>query len=100
MDPHMDTIKEAKHATIVQLNLSAESTSSFLFSSHILLSFTEELSNSCWLTPATSYESHGSTTNEYRDEASFPRPMSKQERRSESSDEARPCYDQKHDINQ
>ncbi|KAF2368754.1 hypothetical protein FHG87_000489 [Trinorchestia longiramus] len=35
-------------------------------------------------------ESHGSTTNEYCDDASFHRPMSKQDRRSESSDEARP----------
>ncbi|KAF2346144.1 hypothetical protein FHG87_023100 [Trinorchestia longiramus] len=45
-------------------------------------------------------KSNGSTTNEYRDEASFHQSMSKQDRRSESSDEARPCYDQKHDINQ
>ncbi|KAF2354472.1 C-type lectin-like [Trinorchestia longiramus] len=43
-------------------------------------------------------ESHGSTTNEYHDEASFHRPMSKQDRRSESSDEAMPRYNQKHDI--
>ncbi|KAF2352379.1 hypothetical protein FHG87_016863 [Trinorchestia longiramus] len=35
-------------------------------------------------------ESHASTTNEYRDEARFHRPMSKQDRRSEYSDEASP----------
>ncbi|KAF2345250.1 Ribonuclease H-like domain [Trinorchestia longiramus] len=40
-------------------------------------------------------KSHGSTTNEYRDEASFHRPMSTQDRKSECSDKARPCYDQK-----
>ncbi|KAF2361284.1 hypothetical protein FHG87_007959 [Trinorchestia longiramus] len=45
-------------------------------------------------------ESHGSTTNEYHDEASFHRPMRKQDRKSESSDKASPWYDQKHDINQ
>ncbi|KAF2367265.1 hypothetical protein FHG87_001974 [Trinorchestia longiramus] len=34
-------------------------------------------------------ESHGSTTNKYRDEPSFHRPMSKQNTGSESSDQAR-----------
>ncbi|KAF2359459.1 hypothetical protein FHG87_009785 [Trinorchestia longiramus] len=43
-------------------------------------------------------KSHSFPTNEYRDEASFHPPMSKQDRKSESSDEARPRYDQKHDI--
>ncbi|KAF2354696.1 hypothetical protein FHG87_014548 [Trinorchestia longiramus] len=40
-------------------------------------------------------ESHSSTTNEYCNEASFHRPMNKQDRRSESSYEARLRYDQK-----
>ncbi|KAF2353889.1 hypothetical protein FHG87_015356 [Trinorchestia longiramus] len=35
-------------------------------------------------------ESHGSTTNESRDEGSCHRPMSKQDIRSESRDKARP----------
>ncbi|KAF2368775.1 CUB domain [Trinorchestia longiramus] len=48
--------------------------------------------------PVQLRESHGCTTDEYHDDASFHRPMSKQDRRSESSDEARPRYDQKHDI--
>ncbi|KAF2346610.1 hypothetical protein FHG87_022634 [Trinorchestia longiramus] len=43
-----------------------------------------------FLNAAKAFESHASTTNEYRDEARFHRPMNKQDRRSEYSDEASP----------
>ncbi|KAF2353639.1 Ribonuclease H-like domain [Trinorchestia longiramus] len=42
-------------------------------------------------------ESHGSTTNESRNEGSCHRPMSKQDTRTQSRDKGRPRYEQKHD---